>query len=227
MSADNDKKFRKPRIWSNNELKKVSHLFSGDIVNISAGDDIDKQGAEYRDYFPQARSYTISNFSGHKYRGFKGRPREIELDLEANIPQHLKEAFDVVFNHTTLEHIFDVRMAVHNLCSLSRDIVIVVVPFCQVQHETAGYLDYWRFSPTCLRQMFKQEGFSIAYQACNNEFNTSVYILMIATKAPEKWVDILPIDKMIEPCGKWVGNPLTLKGMISILVAYLRHKTHI
>ena len=45
-----DRKFRLPRIWSNNELKKFSDLFRGDIVNISAWRDEDKEGKQIRDY---------------------------------------------------------------------------------------------------------------------------------------------------------------------------------
>lgn len=46
-----DKKFRVPRVWSNRELEKFGHLFSGKGVNVSGWKDIDKEGKKYRDYF--------------------------------------------------------------------------------------------------------------------------------------------------------------------------------
>lgn len=206
-----DQKYREPRIWSNEQLKKISYLFTGDIANISAGDDVDKQGSTYREYFSQASSYTITNFGGATYRGFQKRPDEIELDLTSPLPDSFKEKFDVVFNHTTLEHIFEVRQAFHNLCELSRDVVILVVPFCQVQHETEGYLDYWRFTPTCIRKLFADEGFEVIYEADNNSFNTSVYLLFVASQQPIKWINKLPLYTPVVLSGTWIGSELSVK----------------
>lgn len=57
-----DRKFRLPRVWSNDELKKFAHLFEGDVANVSGWQDKDKQGDEYKNYFTQKNSYTITNF---------------------------------------------------------------------------------------------------------------------------------------------------------------------
>jgi hypothetical protein len=202
----NDKKYRKARIWSNNQLSEISHLFSGKIINVSAGDDRDKQGNTYSDYFTSAESYSISNYPKALHRGYQGLSGEIPLDLEQPLPNELHHAFDVVFNHTALEHVFNVTYAFRNLCSLSRDIVILVVPFCQVQHETDGYGDYWRFTPSCLMRLFDKEGFKVAYWTCNNEFNTSVYIFMVASKNIQKWLPLLPNESCTHLCGEWVGS---------------------
>ena len=43
-----------------------------------------------------------------------------------------------MFNHTTLEHIFEVNTAFDNMCAMSNDVVILVLPFAQVQHETGS-----------------------------------------------------------------------------------------
>ena len=64
------------------------------------------------------------------------------MDLAVPLPVELENQFDVVFNHTTLEHIFDIFTAFQNLCRLTKDILIIVVPFLQEQHENFG--DYWR-----------------------------------------------------------------------------------
>ena len=39
-----DRKFKVPRYWSNEELKKFAHLFKGSVINVSAWKDVDKQG---------------------------------------------------------------------------------------------------------------------------------------------------------------------------------------
>lgn len=77
------------------------------------------------------------------------------LDLAAeDINQELIGKYDVVFNHTTLEHIFKVEKASQNLCLMSKDIVIVIVPFLQEQH--AEYGDYWRFTPLTIKKYLKK-----------------------------------------------------------------------
>src|SRR5512145_328456 len=119
---------RVPRLWSNDELARIGPLFDGDIVNVSAWRDDDKAGRRYRDYFPRARSYTMTNFRTDM-RGFQGWDGEIFLDLEQPLPVELQGAFDVVYNHTTLEHIYEFRLAFSNLCAMSRDAVVIVVPW--------------------------------------------------------------------------------------------------
>lgn len=103
-----DKKFRVPRSWSNSELKKFATLFSGRVVNVSGWRDIDKQGACYRDYFINAEEYWITNYRPEA-RGFQGnQENELFLDLTDPLPLDFPK-YNVVFNHTVLEHIFEVE----------------------------------------------------------------------------------------------------------------------
>lgn len=71
----------------------------------------------------------------------------------------LKQKFDVVFTHTVLEHIFNIFIAIKNLCMLSRDVIITVIPFIQPVHicnsKTNSCFDYWRFTPYCLDALFR------------------------------------------------------------------------
>ncbi|WP_127145479.1 hypothetical protein [Pelagibacterium montanilacus] len=180
-----------PRIWSNNELAHFSSLFNGDVVNVSAWRDEDKQGKRYKDYFSNATSYTITNFDADK-RGLQGIDGELFLDLEKEMPHELIEKFDVVFNHTTLEHVYDFHKAFHNLCLMSKDIVIIVVPFVQQMHSDYG--DFWRFSPQAIHRMFEMEGLEVAHLSFNNDFHSSVYILCIATKNSERWREHFTFD---------------------------------
>lgn len=186
-----DKIHSVPRKWSNRELLKFAGLFSGDVVNVSGWKDLDKEGSTYRRYFTGCSSYTITNFDADK-RGFQGVDGEIFLDLQQPLPGELLERFDVVFNHTTLEHIYDFRTAFSNLCSMSKDVVIVVVPFVQQMH--ADYGDFWRFSPQAIARMFADQGLEVGYLSFNDDFRASVYVLCIASKQPDKWRGKLPFN---------------------------------
>lgn len=180
-----DKKYRVPRIWSNKELEKFAHLFSGKAVNVSGWKDIDKEGKKYRDYFSNISEYWITNYKAEA-RGFQGnQENEIFLDLEEDLDKSMYEKFDVVFNHTVLEHIFHVNKAFENLCHLSNDIVIIVVPFLQEQH--AEYGDYWRFTPLAVEKLFQQNNMDILYINYNDASDDSIYIFAIGTKNKNKW----------------------------------------
>lgn len=182
-----DKKFRVPRVWSNHELKKFARLFHGSVVNVSGWADSDKEGAKYRDYFANASEYWITNYKPEA-RGFQGdQENEIFLDLTTPLPEDFPR-YDVVFNHTVLEHIFEVNTAFCNLCSLSNDIVITVVPFLQEQH--ADYGDYWRFTPLAVDKLFKQNGLNTIYINANDHADASVYVFAIASRHPEMWKNL-------------------------------------
>lgn len=182
-----------PRAWSNTELRRLGVLFSGDVINVSAAADQDKQGGRYRDYFPRAASYTVSNY--RRYFPTPGPERELVLDLDVPLAdEKLKGGFDAVFSHTVLEHVFDMDTAVGNLCALSRDAVITVVPFIQAFHcEDPGYYsDYWRFTPVALEKLFARHGFSTLYVTWNETPLENIYIFHIASRLPGKWGAFFP-----------------------------------
>lgn len=195
-----EREFRIPRLWSNAELRRIGSLIEGSVVNVSGWKDSDKDGGRYRDYFPKASHYTVTNFEGH--RGFQGGESEIFLDLTASLPGELQEKFDVVFNHTTLEHIFEINAAFDALCGMSRDLVIVVVPFIQTQHENKNVLDYWRFTPTALREMFRRRGFETVYEAANSHAVAGIYILFVASRHPERWRGKMPDFQPLHAVGE-------------------------
>jgi len=179
-----DRVYRLPRRWSNRELERCAHLFRGDVVNVSAWKDMDKQGRYYRDYFCNANSYTITNYKPEA-QGLQGSDGEIFLDLEEDLPKDLRRRFDVVFNHTTLEHVYRVQKAFKNLCDMTRDVVIIVLPFLQQYHSSYG--DYWRFTPLAVKTMCDENGFSVVYQSFNSQRKSSVYTFTIASRLAEKW----------------------------------------
>jgi len=199
-----ERKFRRPRIWSNKELKKISHFFTGSIINVSGWKDYDKQGENYRDYFSSKCSYAISNYSGD--HGFQGVSGEIYIDQEEDLKPEYIEKFDVVFNHTTLEHIYNIKKAFQNLCLLSKDIVIIVVPFLQELHYGENYKDYWRFSPYAIKKLFEENGLKLIYLNANNKKNESVYIFAVGSKKFENWTG--KINYINEDCFLRLGNKI-------------------
>lgn len=211
------RQFRIARLWSNKEIKKLAPLFGGKIVNVSAWDDRDKQGGYYRDYFIKKSNYYLTNYYG--VRGYQGSDNEYILDLTKELPEDLIKQFDVVFNHTTLEHIFDIQKAFKNLCNLSRDVVMIVVPFSQVQHETNSFKDYWRFTPTCLQILFETNGFEVVYINSNNDRNAAIYIFCIASRNPDKWKPLLPEADLNRIAGECIGSS-TLNKVLSLLQRY-------
>ena len=124
-----DRQWEIARLWSNQVLREIATIFSGAVINVSGWKDDDKEGGIYREYFTSARAYYVSNHAGD--RGIEDNSAsDFVIDLAvSSLPDNLKRAFDVVFNHTTLEHIFDVRTVFRNLCQMSRDVVIIVAPF--------------------------------------------------------------------------------------------------
>jgi len=183
-----DRKFRIPRIWSNRELEKFAHLFHGSVVNVSGWQDRDKEGRLYQDYFSNAAEYWITNYRSDA-RGFQGDLKnELFLDLSKPVAEDAAR-YDVVFNHTVLEHIFELDVAFANLCALCRDLVIVVVPFLQEQH--AEYGDYWRFTPQAVDGLFRKNGLSTLYMNYNDSGRASIYLFAIGSKSAEKWSAIL------------------------------------
>ena len=180
------------RLWSNQELKKFADLFSGDVINVSGWMDEDKEGRCYSNYFSQKKSYTVSNV-GRGARGSRGDSLDLTLDLEAPLPEEMHQQYDVAFNHTTLEHVYDVRTSMANICSLSRDIVIVIVPFLQMVHwEPGSYGDYWRFTPFAMDNMLKDNGFHVLYASHNDNPLHAVYLFYIASRQPDKWKGRFP-----------------------------------
>lgn len=177
-------RFRNARIWSNRELLKIAPRFAGSVVNVSAWQDSDKEGSTYQaSYFTQASEYWLTNWNADA-RGFQGNlPNEIFLDLENPLPPDLANRFDVVFNHTTLEHVFDVFTAFGNLCAMSRDAVVVVVPFLQEQHGEYG--DYWRFTPWAMKRIFLKNGLIPAFLSANDGPNDAIYLVAVGAKSPE------------------------------------------
>lgn len=185
--------FRLARIWSNDETRKFSQLYTGDVINVSAWEDKDKEGRTYRQYFSNCRNYFTSNY-GTDQGVIQGGENEFFIDLEAPLDPLLSERFQLVYNHTTLEHVFDFRKAFDNLCAMSADSVMIVLPWLQQLH--ANYGDYWRFSPQAVAKLFELNGMKTIYLSWSETPRAAVYVFAIGSKKPDLWKDQIgkPID---------------------------------
>jgi hypothetical protein len=108
------------------------------------------------------------------------------LDIEDPISAELRQRFDVVLCHTVLEHVFEFATALENLAQLSRDVVVIVVPFSQSVHYSNSYSDYVRFSPYFLERFFAQRGFATLLCDANDQPFSPVYVTFIASKYPAR-----------------------------------------
>ncbi|MBX4181320.1 hypothetical protein KW807_00450, partial [Candidatus Parcubacteria bacterium] len=190
-----DKKTIRPRDFSNAMLKKYAHHFSGSVINVSGWMDEDGQGSHYKKYFTKHTSYTVSNVRGQG-KGFGSASlagyQEIELDLLKDLPVSLEKKFDVVFNHTTLEHIYEFKKAFNNICALSNDAVIIVVPVMQQIHHTKDFGDYWRPTTMTIAKLFKDNGFKPVIIECNEQPFAPIYCFAIALRDKSKHPTLTP-----------------------------------
>lgn len=180
-----------PRPFSNAMLRRFAPMLSGDVLNVSGWRDEDGEGGCYFSYFQGARSYAVSNVAGQE-KGLGASAAgyaEVSLDLSAPLQAQLVRAFDVVFNHTTLEHIYDFRRAFQNICEMSRDAVILVVPVMQQIHHSADFGDYWRPTTLTIDKMFRDNGFTPLILKCNDQPFAPIYCFAIAVRDPSKYAD--------------------------------------
>ncbi len=190
-----DPLFRRPRYWTNLQLRKMAPYFTGDVINVSGWADEDKFGSAYRKYFINARSYTISNWHGGPQHGIRRfLPDSIAIDLDLPLCAELHQAYDCVLAHTVLEHVWNVFQAVENLCNLTRDSVIVIVPFVQAFHGFQadpnlknGFSDYWRFTPFAVEKLFCNGGLKAVYRQGIDIPGTSLYYLFVFSRFAERY----------------------------------------
>lgn len=84
---------------------------------------------------------------------------EIVHDLGIPIPEDLTEKYDMVIDGGTLEHIFNVGEAFHNVAKLTRPggVVIHFLPMNSLNHG------FHNFSPTLFYDFYEDIGFSVEH----------------------------------------------------------------
>lgn len=179
-----------PRRSSNAVLRELCPHFGGEVVNVSGFMDEDKQNGHYRDYFPKASSYSITNYAGSGVIG-DGAEGSIYLDLQAEPDPELEKRFDTALCHTVLEHIEFIQPAFANLSHITRETLIIVVPFLQDEHYRPGIFgDYWRYTPQGLQSLYRQYGFEMIHCSANDTPWYPVYLTAVGVRHPEQHTGI-------------------------------------
>lgn len=202
-----NKKVIAPRIFSNAILKYYAPIFKGHVINVSGWRDEDREGGTYREYFTNADSYTISNAATSE-KGLGSTTSEIALDLSVPINLSQRQAYDVVLNHTTLEHIFELDTAFKNLCDLSRDAVILVIPTLQHIHFNEGYGDYNRLTPMGIVSYFEKNGFTTIVLQSNEQPFSPVYCFAIAVRDSVKYSALIEKNLDFSMGGELFGSKI-------------------
>ena len=104
-----------------------------------------------------------------------------------------------------------VSQAFASLCALSKDVVIVVVPFSQVQHESDDWKDYWRFTPSCLRRLYEANGLTVVYESHSPSKDAAVYLLSVGARNAECWRACFPEQTRQKEVGVWIGQSRFLR----------------
>ena len=89
---------------------------------------------------------------------------------------------------------------------MSKDIVILVLPFAQMMHENESLKDYWRFTPSALSKMYENNGLEVIYRNVNNDINAGIYLFFVGAKNPDKWENNLFHNNKLEDVGFWIGE---------------------
>jgi hypothetical protein len=87
------------------------------------------------------------------------------------------------------------------------DLVMVVVPFAQVEHESDSHKDFWRVTPSCLRRLFELNGRNIAYEAANRDRNAANSYFFVGSRHEKSCIQRIPsFSPVTQVCG-WLGAP--------------------
>jgi hypothetical protein len=172
-----------PRKWSNREIKNIVNLplLNKTVLNLSGWDDSDKEGKQYREYFTGSKSYSISRYQKDNVRSVDGCT--LIIDLENIETSDLSETFDIVFTHTVLEHVYDLKSAFKIMRILSNKYIVGVVPMVNVVHwEVNSYQDYWRFTPHGVNKCLEDIDYELIHLKVGPKTDLYQYIVFVGIK---------------------------------------------
>lgn len=129
--------------WLRDHCKDIE----GDILSIGSGNDDDREGGHYRDYFPRASSYTTSE----PFREFNC---DLLLDVR-NMPEIKDETYDGIYCSGVLEHVDDFHAGLNEMTRILKPggFLMLGLPFRQQIHMEP--YDFWRFTEHGIRFMLK------------------------------------------------------------------------
>jgi SAM-dependent methyltransferase len=142
------------RIESNRWLREHAAAIEGRVLSIGSRDDLDGQGARYRDYFARAESYTTSEHI--PYPGC-----DLVIDIR-RMPQIGDASYDAVFCSGVLEHVDDYEAGMREIARVTRagGTLLLGLPFRQALHLAPT--DYWRFTEFGIRVLLDRHGWDLA-----------------------------------------------------------------
>jgi len=145
-------RFKSNRYISNKLLKNFCKLADGNVLNIGSGNDNDKTGDFYKNYFKKCKSYTTLEYE-------EGQS-DLVADIQ-NMPIVKDNSFDFIFCIWVLEHVENLDLALKEINRILRKSgkFLFTVPLNVSYH---GYpQDYWRFSSEDIKEMLKKNNFEI------------------------------------------------------------------
>jgi SAM-dependent methyltransferase len=125
---------------------------TGRVLSLGSGNDSDKQGGVYRDYFRSADSYETSEVGG------EGCDLNLDVRDMASIPAG---SYDALFCHSVLEHVDDFYSALNEFRRVLKPegTLLLGVPFRYCIHRAPQ--DFWRFTEHGIRYMLRFCGLQV------------------------------------------------------------------
>jgi SAM-dependent methyltransferase len=135
------------RVESNRWLRVHCRDVAGAVLSIGSGDDGDQEGGTYRDYFPNAASYTTSEVV--PVPGV-----DLVIDVRA-MPEIPDGAYDCVYCSGVLEHVDEFRKGFDEITRVLKPggILLLGLPFRQAIHLAPQ--DFWRFTEFGIKYLLK------------------------------------------------------------------------
>lgn len=131
-------------------LRQWCAPLTGFVLSVGSGDDRDREGGRYRDYFTSAAGYFTSDV----------RPG-CDFELDVRDLSGVVETYEAVFAHSVFEHVDDVFAAARECARIVRPggVLILGVPFRYRIHRAP--LDFWRFTEFGVRYLLTRNGLAV------------------------------------------------------------------
>jgi len=160
MPSELRTKIREQMEQYSNELKLSSRA---KVLDVGIGGDKKKPSENFK-YFPTKRFKTM-DIDPQWRPDFVGDICETEF---------ASDYWDLVILSQTLEHVWDYKKAVEEIYRITKKYAIIDMPFMYPYHPEPGFDDFWRFSPTAIKNLLKDVGFQVKVELIDNLLTTAL-----------------------------------------------------